>query len=118
MFEIKNNAKNKRGPTITLTRGDYACFTILMHRKNGDLYELQEGDILYFTVKKNTKTKQIIFQKVFQYGDEPAVEIENEDTKDEPYGTYSYDCSLVRPGTRPDTFIGPADFVIAPEVTF
>lgn len=117
MFRI-TDLDNVKGPTINLTRGDYAAFSIGMQDATGEPYTLQEGDVLYFTVKKNTKTEEIIFQKVFEYGDEPIVEIENQDTQNERYATYVYDCSLVKPGTRPDTFIGPANFVLTPEVTF
>ena len=117
MFKI-TDLDNLTGPTIHLTRGDYAAFLIRIQDALGEPYTLQEGDILYFTVKKNTRTKEIIFQKTFSPGDELLVEIENEDTQNEPYATYVYDCSLVREGTRPDTFIGPANFVITPEVTF
>lgn len=105
-------------PIIKLTRGDYASFSIGMTDATGEPYELQDGDVLYFTVKKNTKTEEIVFQKVFEYGDTLQVEIEHDDTASEKYGTYYYDCCLVKPGERPDTFIEPSEFIITAEVTF
>lgn len=106
------------GFNLKLTRGDYASFSIAMNDGAGNPYTLQDGDALYFTVKKNTKTEDVVFQKVFEYGDIPTVEIEHDDTEGEKYGTYQYDVCLVKPGERPDTFIGPCDFIITEEVTF
>lgn len=115
MFKITQGAD---GPTIKLTRGDYCSFSIGMADATGNPYTLQDGDTLYFTIKKNTKTEEIVFQQSFSYGDTTTVEIENADTAEERYGTYKYDCCLVKTGERPDTFIGPADFILTEEVTF
>lgn len=110
MFKIKSG---KDGPTITLTRGDYASFTIEMKDASGETYELQEGDVVYFTVKKSTKDETILIQKT---GTE--IEILPADTEELSYGTYRYDCQLSPADGKVDTFIGPAEFVITDEVTW
>lgn len=110
MFKITSGAK---GPTITLTRGDYASFHIDIYDQNREIYELQEDDIVVFTVKRNTRTKDAIIRK-----DGIDIEIFPSDTSDVSYGTYSYDVQLTSADGHVDTFIGPADFIIAEEVTF
>lgn len=109
-FNIKQGAK---GPTITLTRGDSASFHIDIVDSTGDAYELQDGDVVYFTVKKSTKTTDIVMQKTGQ-----DIVIDPSDTADLKYGTYAYDVQLSYAGGGVDTFIGPADFVVTEEVTF
>ena len=109
-FNIKQGAK---GPTITITRGDSASFHIDIVDASGTEYVLQDGDIVTFTVKKSTKTEDILIQKTGQ-----DVEIEHEDTADLRYGTYAYDVQLTYANGHIDTFIGPADFVLTEEVTF
>ncbi len=115
MFEIRedNNPKS-RGPTIELTRGDSASFVIEVTDYYGEPYELQDGDTITFTVKKNTRTDDIVFQKVGT-----VVSIEHEDTKRCKYGTYVYDVQLSNDTSgNVDTFIGPANFIVSDEVTF
>lgn len=76
-------------------------------------YELQEGDTLLFTLKKNTKTDEIIFQKSGKH-----VEIEPYDTEDLKYGKYVYDVELTYASGFRDTVILPTEFKITEEVTF
>lgn len=109
-FKIKQGAK---GPTITITRGDTASFSISITDASGAAYEPQEGDTVTFTVKKSTKTDDILIQKTGT-----AVQLEHEDTADLKYGTYVYDVQLTYASGAIDTFIGPADFVVTEEVTF
>ncbi len=109
-FSIKTGEK---GPIIKLTRGDYASFHINIKDASGAEYVLQDGDVVTFTVKKNTKTEDVLIQKTGQ-----DVEIEHEDTAEMKYGTYVYDVQLTHANGRPDTFIGPSTFEITEEVTF
>lgn len=110
MFKITPGVK---GPTITLTRGDYASFHIDIFDQSRDIYELQEGDVVSFTVKRNTRTKEALISK-----NGIDIEIFPSDTEEANYGTYSYDVQLASEDGHVDTFIGPADFVISEEVTF
>lgn len=108
MFSI-----NERTNTIKLTRGDYALFSIDILTADGNTYEMQEGDVVRFTVKKNTKSSDILIQKTGT-----VIEILHDDTKDLKYGTYKYDCELCHANGQPDTFIEPTDFELTPEVTW
>lgn len=109
MFEIRNGTK---GPTITLTKGDYCSFEIEPTDNQGDPYTLEEGDVLEFSVRRKKDDEEVLIQKTFGYGDELVVHIENADTKDLECGLYSYKCVLTKPDTKPDTFIGSADLFI------
>lgn len=106
-FKIDQNTR-----TMYLTRGDTAQFTITPY-KNKSRYELQEGDVINFTIKKSTRENVAIISKTGM-----EIEILPQDTSNLEYGTYKYDCQLTFADGRVDTFIGPYDFVITEEVTF
>ena len=60
MFKINEDG------SFEIVRGDSASFKIRLYQNSGGTpveYEPQEGDTFLFTVKKNTKTDDIIFQK-------------------------------------------------------
>lgn len=105
-FKIDNNV-------MKLTRGDTAQFIITPYSSDGKEYTLQEGDVITFTVKKNTYNKQVLIQKTGL-----EVEIKPEETNNLTYGTYKYDVQMTFADGRVDTFIGPEDFVLTEEVTF
>lgn len=109
---------------IDIIRGDSANFDIYLpiYNDEGEIigeYELQPGDTLLFTVKKNTKTETILFQKSGQ-----NISINPSDTEEAPYGKYYYDVELtyaleseeIEPYV--DTVIPPTEFRILDEVTF
>ena len=98
---------------ITLTRGDTATLTLTVKR-NGEDYDYSE-DITQFTVKRNTVTEDIVFQKTFTGS---SIVIEPNDTKDLFYTDLKYDVQLITPENEVYTVITPADFIIAQEVNF
>lgn len=95
-----------------LTRGDTGEFTITP-KKNKQTYVMQEGDIVRFTVKKNTNDAVALISKTGL-----NIEILPSDTSGLKYGTYKYDVEMTFADGRVCTFIGPNDFVITEEVTF
>ena len=109
--------------TFEIVRGDSANFDIYLpiYNEEGEIigeYELRPGDTLLFTVKKNTKTEEIIFQKSGQ-----NITINPSDTEEIPYGKYVYDAELTyasSEGIEPfvDTVIQPTEFKVLDEVTF
>lgn len=109
--------------TFEIVRGDSANFDVYLpiYNEEGEIigeYELQPGDTLLFTVKKNTKTEEIIFQKSGQ-----NITINPSDTEEVSYGKYVYDAELTYAapeGVEPfvDTVIQPTEFRILDEVTF
>ena len=108
MLEIKDNG------SIYLTRGDSAYLTVVV--KNGDqLYQPVEGDLLYFSVKKDVDDVGYVIHKVFHVGN--AIVINPEDTKEQDFGKYVYDVQLSRPNGEVYTVVEPTLFYIKEEVT-
>lgn len=98
---------------ITLTRGDTATLTLTVKR-NGEDYDYSE-DLTQFTVKRNTVTSEIVFQKTFTGS---SIIINPSDTKDLFYTDLKYDVQLITPENEVYTVITPADFIIDEEVNF
>lgn len=99
---------------IHLTRGDTAKLTLTVMTIDQTQYDYS-NDLTQFTVKRNTVTEDIIFQKTFT-GD--TVIIEPTDTKDLYYTDLKYDVQLITPDSEVYTVIAPADFIIEEEVNF
>lgn len=104
---------------ISMPRGDMrsVAFDVAL----GDT-SYTDFDEIYFTVKKNTKTTEILFQKKLSDGgivlDEGqfVFTIQPEDTNDLKYDTYACDIELVKTGAIKQTNIG--QLTITEEVTF
>ena len=100
---------------IKIIRGDTARFKIEILNQNEEPYELQEGDKLVFTVKKNVSTRCIALQKQIM-GE--TFTITHDDTKNMVYGQYVYDVQLTQANGDVTTVIPPSKFKIMPEVNF
>lgn len=100
---------------VFLTRGDSCDLIITIRDIQGEIYELQTGDILTFTIKVNCHTEDIIIQKVITTN---VVSITPADTEALAYGAYWYDVQLTTSGEDIYTVIPPHRFNITPEVTF
>lgn len=124
-----------KGTDIYLTRGDTAFFTLDI-----ELEENFDIDKVFFTVKRNTKTETIVFQKYWSDGDSDGIEvsaapgltpnsyvfdieIKSEDTSNTEFGLYRYDVQMnYTDSTDPQyegvlTIIKPSIFGIEEEVT-
>lgn len=101
---------------VRLTRGDNADIIVQIKDLNGDTYELQEGDKLLFTMKRNCKTDIIVIQK--DITSNQIISIEHNDTKDLDYGTYYFDVQCTLADGNVYTVIEPHPFIIEKEVTF
>lgn len=99
--------------SVHLTRGDSATIGVEIRDTDGEIYDLQDGDVVKFTVRKNVYDRNIVMQKTGL-----VFTITNEDTRDLPYGKYVYDVELSNNDTNKDTFITPTLFEICPEVTW
>ena len=108
---------------IEFRRGDTQVVNFPLVDKNGDPVKLTENDNLYFTVKQNTNSEDVLIQKKYpeniSYDDTSGYYIftlESEDTSEMPYGTYSYDIEL-KSGTFVKT-LGDGSITLTEEVTF
>ncbi|MBO7734447.1 MAG: hypothetical protein J6S67_17915 [Methanobrevibacter sp.] len=101
---------------ITLTRGDSASISVGLKNPDGSAYTLQTGDVLFFTVKYNCITEDIIIQK--DISTDAIINIIPSDTAALLYGEYFYDVQLTKANGEVNTVIPPRDFIVAKEVTF
>lgn len=106
MFQIEDNS-------ISLTRGDSARIDITVVDAEGEEYELQEGDVLLFTVKSSVNDKDILIQK-----SGAIVNLLPADTEDLEYGKYVYDVQLTLLDGTVNTIIAPSTFKIMSEVSW
>lgn len=120
MFKINDDN------TMAIIRGDSGGFDFTVKQKDseGEVtdYTLVTGDVVTFTVKKNTKetNHDALIQKIGYVIDTSKVhfDIDPEDTEDLKYGKYYYDIEFVRYDGYTDTLIPPTLFTIKEEVTF
>lgn len=108
MYKINNNR-------ISLTRGDSAEVELVITDEDGREYTPQIGDQILFTVKADTRTKNVLFQKAFSDG---YITINPADTEDLEYGKYVYDVQLKMATGEVTTIITPSTFKVLEEVTF
>ena len=105
--------KINRTNIIKLTRGDDVFLNIVLTDQYGKPYELQQGDELTFSLKRNLMSRQLLISKKF-YSSELA--INHEDTCDLDFGDYVYDIQLRFASGKIFTVIGPSKLIIMPEV--
>ena len=101
---------------VFLTRGDNADIAVTIYDMNGDVYTLQPGDVLTFTMKYNCITEDIILQKNITA--DSTIHIQPADTNNLAYGLYWFDVQLTMNGGNIYTVIDPHPFNIKKEVTF
>lgn len=83
------------------TRGDTQILKFRIEDFNGNVCELDDGDKLYFTVKKSANSKKVVFQKRLDsgivYSDDEGyyyINIGSADTAGLDYGTYGFDLQI------------------------
>lgn len=108
---------------LEFIRGDTQVIKFPLMDKNENRVKLTENDNLYFTVKQNSNSEDVLIQKRYpesiNYDDTSGYyffTIESEDTSEMPYGTYSYDIEL-KSGTFVKT-LGSGSITLTEEVTF
>lgn len=108
MFKIVDN-------TIEITRGDSGVLALTLTSSDGSEYVVQPGDAILLTVKKSTRMREIILQKIFNDG---QIKFEPQDTENLPYGEYVYDVQLTTASNDVFTVITPHKFKVLDEVTW
>ena len=98
---------------IRITRGDTAYITLEVTR-DGEPYDFS-NDQVKLTVKKDTETKWVVFQKTFNG---PTITIEPSDTAGLDYQSLKYDVQIITTSGEVFTVIEPRDFTITEEVNF
>lgn len=117
------------GNDIEMIRGDSETIGLTFRheakegQEKGDLVEFEEGDILYFTVKRSVNTETRAIQKKIDLftnseNGEVNISINPEDTSHLDYGNYVYDMQFSKHDGTVKTIIPPSDFIIGGEVTY
>ena len=99
--------------TIELTRGDTLRVELELTR-DGEAYELQDGDSIRFALKRHYYDEEPLIVK--SIGDDLLLELEPQDTKDLSFGDYVYDIEMTYSDGTVDTFIAESRFTIRNEV--
>lgn len=109
-----------QGYNISMIRGDTETIKISCRDRSGADIPLAEGDIVYFTVKRNTNTEEKTLQKIVtEFTDGVAlINIFPKDTRELKTGVYYYDIQLNRANGQVKTIIPPSKFIINEEVTY
>lgn len=106
---------------IEFTRGDTQFFKFQIKDGEGNPIQLTSEDKVYFTVKQNANSEDILIQK--RYSDDIQYSegyfnfvLNSEDTSDLAYGTYNYDIEL-KSGDYVKT-LGQGIITLTEEITF
>lgn len=102
---------------FSMVRGDTQSFELEITENN----ESVTVDSIYFTVKNDTHTDEVLFQKKLNDGitltnDVYNITIDSSDTDSLDYGRYAYDIEIIKNSIKKTIAVGVLD--IKEEVTF
>lgn len=108
------------GNNIQMIRGDSEAIGLEFVDKDGNPVNFNEGDVIYFTVKRTVNTERIAIQKKKKdlEGNKVEIEIKPSDTSELEFGKYVYDIQYNKADGTVKTIIPPSEFVINGEVTY
>ena len=88
-----------------MMRHDTGSFTIRPKNKRTGEYLINDGDTLYFTLKKVKDGSVVLHKEITSFEDHAApIVIESEDTNEIPEGNYMYDLVVIRSDGTVDTY--------------
>ena len=102
---------------FSMVRGDTQSFELEITENN----ESVTVDSIYFTVKNDTHTDEVLFQKKLNDGitltnDVYNITIDPSDTDELDYGRYAYDIEIIKNSVKKTILVGILE--ISEEVTF
>lgn len=102
--------------TIRITRGDSLIVNVYLTDNCGFPYTPIDGDEVWFTVKKNAKSEDVLIRKAVDL-ETLTVEIIEEDTKNLAFGEYKYEVEVIVTSSNDHyTVIKNAPFIITEEL--
>lgn len=107
------------GNKIYLTRGDSADISVNLTDIEGEPYEIQPGDVVYFRMKQRAtkEPSQILVEKTAHISEnEIIVSLDEADTKELPFGKYHYEIELVTANNKHYTVIVDTEFEVGKEI--
>lgn len=105
MFKIEDDNR------VVLTRGDSCAFDVEIKTDSGEIYIPTETDVVTFTMKKDSKTSEVLICK---YG--TTIVFTPQDTNRFKYGNYLYDVTLTTASGAVYTIIPPTEFLLSDEI--
>lgn len=96
---------------VILTRGDSAAFDVEIETDSGEKYTPVESDVITFTMKKDSKTSEVLIRKTGT-----TIIFNPEDTNKFKYGNYLYDVTLTTASGGVYTIIPPTEFILSDEI--
>lgn len=109
------------GTTITMTRGDTVILQVGI--KQGDTpYTPAEGDVVRFALKSQLNGQGTAFRESTPLilktipNETMILQLDPQDTKNLPFGVYTYDIEITFANGIVDTFICDSTLILAPEV--
>ena len=110
MFVVEKFTKN-----IILTRGDSAELVVSLTDNLGIPYEIQNEDIITFSMKQNLGDIAPVLVKVVRGTN--VFNFVPSDTANLPFGKYLYDIQLTTASGEVYTVITPSNFMVGEEIT-
>ena len=110
-----NHPCDKGGNAIRITRGDSLTVNIVLTDGDGYEYEPEQGDEVWFRVKKSAIATDILIEK--QIDTETLVlELVESDTRNLAFGDYKYEVEVITAEQDHYTVIKNAPFIITEEL--
>lgn len=103
------------GNKIDLTRGDTMILEVSLKDEAGEAYIPTDTDIIYFRLKKNATSKEVLLEKEIPY-DTMILQLDEADTENLKFGTYYYEIELVTSENNHFTAIANEPFNITEEL--
>lgn len=110
-----NRPCDKHGNTIRITRGDSLTVNIVLTDGDGYEYEPEQGDEVWFRVKKSAKADDILIEKQIDL-ESMALELVEDDTRELAFGEYRYEIECITAEQDHYTVIKNAPFIITEEL--
>ena len=98
-----------------MNRSDSVFITVTIRDAQGKNYEMQEGDALYFAVKK--KATDVNYAIAPMKLTTNVLELKSSDTAHLDFGTYVYDIKLVTKAGYQSTVVQSSQFTIVESIT-
>ena len=107
------------GTNISMIRGDTESILVSVKDSEGFEVALENGDIVYLTIKDNINTDNKALQKIVTEfpGGRALIEISSDDTKDLKVKEYIYDIQLTKIDGSVTTIVKPSKFTLLGDVT-
>ena len=100
---------------IYLTRGDTLTITLSLTNDDGSAYVPDDSDKIYFRLKKFAATTEILVEKEINVSN-MILQLNENDTKNLPFGDYRYEIELVKANGSHYTVIENELFTIGKEL--